>query len=70
MTVARNTIVNARQALVFEDADCMVFAPILDFDHNLIMNQSAGTSLNGHATGAGRRRLSTTTWRMAGIAPA
>ncbi len=54
VTVARNSIVNARRAIQFEDADCMDLAPILDFDNNLVMNQSSALSINGNTNGAGR----------------
>jgi len=54
VTVARNSIVNARRAIQFEDADCMVLSPILDFDNNLVMNQSSALSINGNTNGEGR----------------
>ncbi len=54
VTVARNTIVNARQAIQFEDADCGLFSAILDFDDNFVMNQSEAMSINGNTNGAGR----------------
>lgn len=54
VTVARNSIVNARRAIQFEDADCIVLAPILNFDNNLVMNQSSALSINGNTNGEGR----------------
>ena len=54
VTVARNSVVNARQAIAFEDADCELLAPILDFDSNLIVNQSSANSINGNTNGSGR----------------
>jgi trimeric autotransporter adhesin len=54
VTVARNSIINARQAIIFEDADCHLLSPILDFDNNLVMNQSSALSINSNTNGVGR----------------
>lgn len=54
VTVARNSVINARRAIQFEDADCAVLSPILDFDDNLVMNQSSALSINGNTNGTGR----------------
>lgn len=44
--VARNTVVNARQAIRFETNDCDDINALLDFDGNLIANE--GTNNNGN----------------------
>ncbi len=54
VTVARNSVINARRAIQFEDADCAELSPILDFDNNLVMNQSSALSINGNTNGEGR----------------
>ncbi|MEM7610427.1 MAG: chondroitinase-B domain-containing protein [Pseudomonadota bacterium] len=54
VTIANNSIVNARRAIIFEDADCAVFAPILDVDDNFVMNQSSALSINSNTNGEGR----------------
>ena len=66
VTVARNTVVNARQAIQFENADCAVFAPILDFDDNLVMNQSSALSINGNTNGEGRTAVRDNDWTSDG----
>ncbi|MDN3640742.1 chondroitinase-B domain-containing protein [Simiduia curdlanivorans] len=54
LTVARNTIVNAQRAIQFKDTDCGLGATILDFDSNLVANQTSGNSINGNTNGSGR----------------
>ena len=54
VVVARNSIVNANRGISFEDADCSLLAPILDFDQNLILNQSEMESINNSENGDGR----------------
>ena len=54
VVVARNTVVNANQAIQFEDADCGLLAPLLDFDDNLVFNQSEAMSINNTDAGDGR----------------
>ena len=56
LTVARNTIVNAQQAIVFEDVDCNQanVRTLLDFDSNLVANQDSASSINGNTNGSGR----------------
>ena len=54
VTVARNSVVNARQAIAFEDADCGVLAAVLDFDNNLVFNQSEEMSIDLNENGDGR----------------
>jgi hypothetical protein len=34
-----------------------VFAPILDFDNNMVMNQSSALSINSNDNGAGRNAV-------------
>ncbi|MFK7887828.1 MAG: chondroitinase-B domain-containing protein [Gammaproteobacteria bacterium] len=57
VAVANNSVVNARQAILFEDADCTDLAPILDFDSNLIMNQSSSQSINANTNGVNRNAV-------------
>lgn len=54
VTVARNSVINARKAIQFEDADCEDLAPILDFDDNFVMNQSSAMSIFMNTNGSGR----------------
>ncbi|MEO1234784.1 MAG: chondroitinase-B domain-containing protein [Myxococcota bacterium] len=54
VTVARNSVINARQAIQFEDADCEDLAPILDFDDNFVMNQSSAMSIFMNTNGSER----------------
>ena len=54
VTVSRNTIVNARQAIIYDYRDCLIFDPILNFQDNFVMNQSSALSINGNTNGAGR----------------
>jgi len=56
--VSRNTVVNARRAVLFEDASCAVFPPLLDFDDNLVMNQSSAESINANTNGVDRDAVS------------
>ena len=62
VTVARNTIVNARRAINFENADCAILPPLLDFDNNFVMNQSSALSINGNTNGAGRDAVIDDDW--------
>lgn len=62
VTVARNSVVNAQRAIQFEDADCAFLPPILDFDDNLVMNQSSGLSINGNTNGVGRNAVTDSDW--------
>ena len=62
--VARNTIINAAQAIQFEhDANesplenCTFFNYLLDFDDNLVANQSAAQSIFGTSAGANRTAI-------------
>ncbi|MEM7674370.1 MAG: chondroitinase-B domain-containing protein, partial [Myxococcota bacterium] len=57
VTVARNSVVNARQAVAFEDADCGLVAHVLDFDDNLVFNQTSAMSINGNTNGSGRTAI-------------
>lgn len=57
VTVARNTVVNARQAIAFEDRDCGLLDHVLDFDDNLIVNQTSGMSINMNTNGSGRTAI-------------
>ncbi|MEL7369157.1 MAG: chondroitinase-B domain-containing protein, partial [Myxococcota bacterium] len=57
VTVARNSVVNARQAIAFEDADCGLLAHVLDFDDNLVFNQTSAMSINGNTNGSGRTAI-------------
>ncbi|MFK8014018.1 MAG: chondroitinase-B domain-containing protein [Gammaproteobacteria bacterium] len=68
VTVARNTVVNARQAVLFEDADCTDLDPILDFDNNLVMNQSSGASINMNTNGVNRTVVNDEDWDLGGCA--
>ncbi len=68
VTVARNTVVNARQAVAFDDANCADLDPILDFDGNFVMNQSSGLSINMNTNGVGRDAVSDADWDAAGCA--
>ncbi|MEL7448907.1 MAG: chondroitinase-B domain-containing protein [Pseudomonadota bacterium] len=68
VTVARNTIVNARQAIQFEDADCADLPPLLDFDDNFVMNQTGGPSINDNSNGSGRDAVTDDDWTTAGCA--
>ncbi|MEL6186320.1 MAG: chondroitinase-B domain-containing protein, partial [Myxococcota bacterium] len=54
VTVARYSVINARQAIQFEDADCEDLAPILDFDDNFVMNQSSAMSIFMNTNGSER----------------
>ena len=49
VTVARNTVVNARQAIIFDidGTSCGPLAPLLDFDGNLVFNQSSNPNGSG-----------------------
>ena len=62
VTVARNSVVNARHPIIFEDADCPMLPPILDFDNNLVMNQSSALSINGNTNGEGRDAVRDSDW--------
>ncbi|MFK8014017.1 MAG: chondroitinase-B domain-containing protein [Gammaproteobacteria bacterium] len=66
LTVARNTVVNARQALSFDDPDCGDLDPILDFDDNFIMNQSSGLSINMNTNGVNRFAVTDEDWDNSG----
>jgi poly(beta-D-mannuronate) lyase len=62
--VARNTVINARNAIQFEhnaDEDgtenCTRLDYLLDFDDNLVANQSSGESIFGTSAGAGRTAI-------------
>ena len=54
VTVRNNSVINARRAIQFEDADCTLLSPILDFNNNLVMNQSSTLSINDNTNGVGR----------------
>lgn len=62
VTVARNSVVNARHPIIFEDADCPLLPPVLDFDNNLVMNQSSALSINGNTNGEGRDAVRDSDW--------
>lgn len=62
--VARNSVINARQAIQFEhDANesplenCTFFNYLLDFDDNLVANQSSALSIFGTSSGDGRTAI-------------
>ena len=57
VTVARNSIVNTQRTISFEDTNCGLLAPILDFDDNLVVNQSGTMSINGNENGDGRNAV-------------
>ena len=59
VVVARNTVVNAQRAITFDldGTNCNGFPPTLDFDQNLVLNQSAETSINANDNGQGRRAV-------------
>lgn len=62
--VAGNTVINARNAIQFEHnaeeggiENCTNLDYLLDFDDNLVANQSSGTSIFGTSAGAGRTAI-------------
>ena len=58
MTIRGNTVVNARQAIRFENnSDCSDINPILDMDNNLIANQSSSNNPSGSTNGSGRNAV-------------
>ncbi len=62
LTVARNTIVNAQRAIIFDDADCALAPATLDFDENFIISQSSS------ANGAGVNAVTDSDFLAAGCA--
>lgn len=66
VTVARNTVVNARQAILFDDADCADLDALLDFDDNFVMNQSSSLSINANTNGVGRAAVTDDDWDASG----
>lgn len=68
VVVARNTVVNARQAIQFENADCTILPPLVDWDDNFVMNQSSALSINGNTNGEGRNAVRDDDWVGSGCA--
>ena len=63
-TVARNSFVNTRKAIQFEHdsnrdgmENCTLLDYTLDFDDNLVANQSSGASIYGNSNGANRTAI-------------
>lgn len=55
LTIARNTVINAKQAIQLGDVDCNLAPTILDMDDNLVANFDSGNAINaGSTNGAGR----------------
>ncbi|MEO0812746.1 MAG: hypothetical protein AAFY60_07775, partial [Myxococcota bacterium] len=61
VTVARNTIVNARQAILYDDGgtnsgtpECQITNALLDFDDNFVSNQDSSNNPAGNTNGSGR----------------
>ncbi|BFM12631.1 hypothetical protein R50072_27840 [Simiduia litorea] len=57
VTVANNTIINAKQAILLAASGCSVLPAFLEFSNNLIANQSTAESINGNSNGAGRSAI-------------
>ena len=58
--VARNSVVNARQAWHIDSRDCAIAdydGHLVDFDDNLVFNQTSGQSIYGNTNGSGRAAL-------------
>ncbi|MEL7370478.1 MAG: chondroitinase-B domain-containing protein, partial [Myxococcota bacterium] len=66
VVVARNSIVNTRQPILLEPVNCMLFAPVLLFERNLVMNQSLAMSINGNDNGSGRPGILDSAFATAG----
>ncbi|MEM7677201.1 MAG: hypothetical protein AAF449_14460, partial [Myxococcota bacterium] len=66
VSVARNSVINARQPVLFEDMNCMLFEPVLRFDDNLVVNQSPSMSINGNSNGFERTAVLDSAFAAAG----